>query len=300
MKCARCSAEIPTQSQFCLRCGTPIHAAASPSGPVAPSPFAPLPSARRNPLLPLAILLGLAVLGLGAFVVRGQFLQKSGQSDNGRLVSAPGQASGGTLVQAPGEAKPTQMVQAPAQAPPVQVVQQPGEAAPYPADIDDYLKFLKQIETQKQTLIHKELGDALEMMVKAKGLSGSIEGSDYNSAVNDIGKGITFSANDWNQLTAQFNQRTPPDSCRDLHDKYYDHLGKIQGMIVAVNDALSKVQSDPSGALHALTQMQGKASADADAAINAADDALGDICNRYRLKKDFDIKGDNGSAGMFR
>ena len=95
-------------------------------------------------------------------------------------------------------------------------------------------------------------------------------------------------------------KRTPPPSCQELHAKYFDQLGKIQGMIVAVNDAVGKIQSDPSSALKALTEMQGKASVEADTSIQAADDALSAVCSKYHLQKDFDIKGDNSSLNMLR
>jgi hypothetical protein len=297
MKCVRCSAEIPAQSQFCLRCGAPIQAtSANPTGVMASPLVAPRPNTR--PLLITIALLALAVVALG--VVSGGLLMRGGRSESGQLVQSPGQTGSGALVQAPGAANSSPLVQAPADTPSNQVVQQPGETAPYPADIDDYLKFLKQIEASKQQLIRKELGDALTLLPQAKALGATIDENQYNETFGNINKNMNYNADEWNQLTATFNQRTPPESCRDLHNKYYDQLGKIQGAIVAINDALSKVQNDPSGALHALSEMQGKASAEADAAIRAADDALGDVCSRYHLKKEFDIKDDGGSASMFR
>lgn len=287
MKCTRCSAEIPRQSQFCLRCGAPIGGtAANPTGAMPMPLSAPRPNTR--PFLITIGLLALLATGLGAVVIRGQLTQKAGNAQTGALVQTPGMGGGNNMVQAPGETEPSKIVQA------------PGETAPNPTDILDYLAFLKRIEASKQSLIKKQVGDALMMLTQAKALSAQIEDSDYQRTFGNINKNMNYSAEDWNQLTVAFQQRNPPDSCRDLHDKYYDHLGKIQAMIVAVNDALNKVQSDPSGAIGALTQMQGKSSQDADAAILAADDALADVCNKYHLKKDFDIKGDAGSASMFR
>src|SRR5947209_14106238 len=40
-------------------------------------------------------------------------------------------------------------------------VQAPGGVAPNTADVDDYLKFVRQIELTKQQLIHSELAAAL-------------------------------------------------------------------------------------------------------------------------------------------
>ncbi len=288
MKCARCSAEIPSQSQFCLRCGAPIRGtAANPSGVFTPTLAAPQPN-NRPLLIALIVLLAVVALGLGAVLVRGSLVQKPAQSAPTNLVQAPGQSSPGTLVQAPAESEPNPVVQA------------PGETAPTPQDVIDYLSFLKRIEASKQALIRKEMGDALTELPQVKGLSASTDEGDYNNVFGHLSKSTSYSADEWNQLTTAFQQRVPPDSCRDLHNKYYDQLGKIQAMIVSVNDALSKVQSDPSSALHALTDLQGKASPEIDAAVNAADDALADVCHKYGLRKDFDIKGDpSGSSSLF-
>lgn len=298
MKCLRCSAELPAQSQFCLRCGTPIaNTAANPAGVMTPPASSP---AQNRPLLATIAVLFLAVLGLGAYVLRGQLTQKAGQTDGGRLVQQPGTMGGGALVQAPGRDQGGQMVQAPGNVQPGKIVQAPDTPAPVPVDVIDYLAFLKQVEASKQALIRKQTGDALVMMAQAKALNASIEDSDYSRTFGNLSKGMSYSADDWNRLTQQLQQRNPPPACRELHARYYDHLGKTQAMILAVNDAMSKFQSDPSSALHDLSGMQGKSSADLDVAIQKADDALADVCNRFRLRKDFDVRGDSGSSGLLR
>lgn len=288
MKCARCSAEVPSQSQFCLRCGTPIHRpGVQPGGLAATAPMAaPQASTNRTALITI-ILLALLAAGLGVMVVRGQLTQKAGQSDNGKLVMAPGAGNNSRMVQAPGESEGSK------------VVQTPGETAPNPSDVEDYLAFLKKIEAKKQTMIRKQTGDALVMLTKAQMLGATIDEDQYKSTFEDMNKQMNYSADDWNALTAEFQQRTPPPSCQDLHDKYYDQLGKVQGAITAVNDALVNVHTNPSAAVHALTDMQGKTSQEVDKSISDADDALADVCNKYHLKKDFDIRGDSASSSMF-
>ena len=302
MKCTRCSAELPVQSQFCLRCGTPIQRAPSATAPIMPqagSPFAP-PKSNNKPMLAIVGVLVLAILALGGVVVKGLMTKKAEANNAGQLVQAPGAANTGGLVQAPGDGNPNQLVQAPADSKPGNVVQKPNEATPFPSDIDDYLKFLKRIEARKQELIRKQTGDALLLLTQAKGLSATIEESDYNNTFSNINKNMNYNAGEWETLTRELETRTPPEACRDLHNKYYDQLGKVQGVIIAVNDALAKVQTNPTDALHNLTEMQGKTSQQVDASIQSADDALAAVCDRYKLKKDFDIKGDAGSASMFR
>jgi hypothetical protein len=300
MKCARCSAEIPRQSQFCLRCGNPVSAAYNPAPGATSMPASvPPPTANRNLMIVIAVLV-LALVGVLGAVVGGKLLQKPGQTDTGQLVQAPGAAGQGTLVQAPAASNPAPIVQAPGDTQPPTIVQSPSQPTVNTTDIDDYLKFVRQIETLKQKLIHDELGNALEMMTQAKGLSASIDEDQYNSTFQGLGKDTNKIADDWNQLTAKFRDRQPPEACADLRNKYLDQLAKIQAQIVEVNTALNKVQSDPSAALHTLTTMSGTASAEADAAAQSADDALADVCKKYNLSKDFSVRTDSGSASLLR
>ncbi len=247
-------------------------------------------------MLAIVALLVLAVLGLGAMVL----IQKAGRSDPGKLVAAPANAGNGGLVQKPAEATSGATVQAPAETKPNAIVPQPDNAQPFPADIDDYLKFVKRIERQKQALIGTQTGDALLMMTQAKALSATIEEKDYTDAFKNMKSTMQKNSQDWNALTQEFNNRQPPPACVDLRNKFLNQLGKIQAALYAVNDAISQVQTNPSNVLHDLTQMQGKTSADVDSSIEAADSALADVCDKYRLKKDFEIRGDSGSNGLLR
>ncbi len=288
MKCVRCSAEIPSQSQFCLRCGSPIHSTSINPAVMNTQPAAMVEPVNTRPVKAAIAIVLIIVACMGAFLLKGQLAQKTGATPTGKLV------------QAPGETQPIQMVQRPAEQKPIELVQEPADTAPPPTDIIDYLAFLKKLEAQKQVLIKKQTGDALMLMAQAKGLSGSVDENDYNNTLGNISKNVNYSAEDWNQLSIMLQQRTPPDSCRELHNRYYEHLGKIQALMVAVNDAMTKIQSDPSSALQSLTQMQGKAGADADAMAAIADEALSNLCVRYHLHKDFDIKTDSGSASLLR
>ncbi|MCS6776559.1 MAG: zinc ribbon domain-containing protein [Chloroherpetonaceae bacterium] len=287
MKCQRCSAELPAQSRFCLRCGAPIdNPAINPTGYTAAPVTASTP-ARNRVLLFVLVFLAIAAAAAGTYVARG-LVQKRGDTVSGALVQAPAQQASAPLVQAPAEPIHTPVVRA----------SEP--AAPRPVDIEDYLAFLKQIEQEKQILIRKQLKNALVMLAQAKALSATIEEEHYDQAFGNLTQGMSYNANEWEALTRKFVERIPPASCIDLRNKYLDQLSKVQAMILEVNDALNKVQSDPARALDILTQMQGRASAEADEAIFKADQALADVCDRYKIRKDFDIKGDSPSASMFR
>ncbi len=105
-------------------------------------------------------------------------------------------------------------------------------------------------------------------------------------------------SDEWNKLTQVFVARRPPQECVELHDKYYNHLGKIQAMFNRVHDAVAQANSGQSGdALNALTGMMGTASSEADETAQSADDALDEICRQYKLEKTFKIQTDSGSSG---
>ncbi len=299
MKCGRCSAEIPAQSQFCLRCGTPVRGTApNPTGPVMPSAALPVaPKSKTNgPIIAVVTLLVLAVLGLGAMLL----VQKSGKSEDGKLVTAPANAGNGGLVQKPAEASPGATVLAPAEAKPPVVVQQPDTTQPFPADIDDYLKHVKETERRKIVLISKELGNALQNKAKADSLHASIDGDTYNKDNKEITKGYADTSAEWNDLTVFFNSKTPPQPCIELRDKYLSQLGKIESMFANVRVLFNKGMNGDGSVLPELTANMTKWSQDADEANRIADDALASICDKYRLRKDFTIQGEPSGSSMLR
>ena len=290
MKCARCSAEIPAQSQFCLRCGTPLHTSVLPTNaaPVAAA-FPASPRSNRLMIAAITVLL-LAVLCLAGFLVRGALVQAPGDGRTGSLVQAPGNSRSGAPVQAPADSNPNKVVQAPA----------PTMST---AGIDDYLRFVRQVEDQKMALTKKELSAALvssasQLGKQAEAATDDEKSKGYLPGVAQESAGIE---RDWNALSATFAARQPPSSCIGLRDAYYAYLGKVQGMFFKFHSALAEAQSDPGKAISALTAMQGTASAEADASARSADDALYDICKKYNLRKEFDIKTDpSSSTGTIR
>lgn len=299
MKCARCSAEIPAQSQFCLRCGTPIH---MPVQPIAAPAAFPAPKSNNRPLIATVVVLLLAVLGLAGFLVRGALTQQTAKPSDGKLVQAPGEGGAGALVQAPGNSRPGAPVQAPADSNPNKVAQAPAPVI-NTADIDDYLRFVRRIEEQKMALTKQELAAALTSQAQQLGKQAEAATDDQKSKeyLPGVARESGGIEQQWDRLSRTFAARVPPPSCVSLRDAYYAYLGKVQSMFVKYHNALAEAQSDPSKAIAALTAMQGSASSDADNAARAADDALYDICRKYNLRKEFDIKTDpSSSTGTIR
>ncbi len=293
MKCARCSAEVPGQSQFCLRCGTPLHAAAAPPPvrPVMPT-VAPIAAPANNrSLMAVVGVLVVAVLAMAAWMVKSSLAQKPGATSAPSLVQAPAQMSAGPLIQAPAASSTAPVVVAP----PAGV-----QAAPNYSDIDDYLKFVAQVDRTRLSLQSRQMAALLAAQAGSLGQQAEAAQDDEKSKqyLANVNKPNKELAEDWNNLTRQFLARTPPASCVGLHDKYYDFFGKVQANMLKVQDALSQANSGQSSeALSTLTSMMGSASSGIDMAAQRADDALDEICRTYKLEKTFKIQSDSGAAG---
>lgn len=309
MKCQRCTADVPAQSRFCLRCGSPIEIPTPPPSAQPSGVFSPLATKRPNnkPLIFTIAALALALVGLGAYVVHGQLTQQAGNNANGKLVQASGNNSNSALVQAPGNNAPGAPVQAVGEVAPPPPVQAVGDVIDVSA-IDDYLKFVKQVEASKQQLLHDEDRDVKVMIdtIPVKLLKEAMRGTDDQGVSGDpnvknitadiTSKKISDIEGNWNQLSSLFRQRTPPQACIELRDKYLSHLGRVQARIVKVYTLMSKINSDPQSALSDLRGME-KSNSDLDSDGKSADSSLGEICSKYKLAKQFDIKGDESGGG---
>jgi hypothetical protein len=274
--------------------------------PSASRSFAQPKSANRTPYVIIG-LLALAVLALGAVVVNGQLAQRAGKNESGKLVQAAGSGAGGPLLQVPGEAgKPQPLVEKPV-APP--------ENAPVPADVLDYLAWLKRIESKKrglinthnsklETIVASMPGDWLKRLMEDLGNDSPLVSDSVNpkTMMDESARLIDAVSNDWNAVAVEFNQRTPPSSCRELHARYYEQLNVAGQQFVKVLTTLSRAfsgqQTDIRSAHSDLVGMKG-AGAQVDEAMRNADNALSEVCRAFRINKDFDIGEDRrSSSGM--
>lgn len=291
MKCARCSAEVPAQSRFCLRCGNPIGVSPAPNPTrVFQNSVNPTPVKRSSFGKGVAATVIVAlIIAIGGFAAS-HMLQKPAQSINTTMVQAPAAGTSSTLVQAPAVAQATPQIQQPA----AQI------AAPDNSAISDYLAFLKQIELTKQQLIGEELGAALSSYGnmdanEINAASSSAKAKTFLPKVNQDSAQIT---QQWQQLTTEFQQRTPPTACDALYSAYYQHLADCQGMFQKVHDSIAQASTDPSGAIKTLSGMLGTASMSADTSASAADAQLAAVCTKYNITKDFTISTGASASGL--
>jgi len=311
-------AELPDQSRFCLRCGTPVPSVQPGSpGPVfaSPSSFvspvaASLPSSgNRNLKIAMATMI-VVIAALSAAVVHGGLFHAPRSSENGSLVNAPGQSGPSSLVQAPGDSNANPLVQSPgtSQAPP-DIERKPGEVENV-ADIVDYLKFLKGIEEDRQALQHTEYSHVQTLMttMTANTFREGLRGTDDSSAhgdpkVEDVmpdqGKYIEQIHVDWQALSKRFVERQPPSACVDLRNKYLDQLGKTEAGISKAVGLIAASSKDPSAALQSAYAEQGT-SGNVDAALADAESELEGVFHKYGLHQNFRIRDADagGTSGM--
>jgi|GEM_PF-1710560 len=312
MKCTRCSADLPAQAKFCLQCGTPVAAVQPPAQSFGTSAPESAPAFARPPVntttrTAIGLLL-LAVAALSAIVVHGSLTHAPVNTASDSLVNAPRQSASSGLVQAPGEGQSGNPLQAPgsAQAPPTP--DQRTDTSENVADIEDYLRFLKEIEAARKELSHSEDSHLKTLMTTMsvnqgrEGLRGTDDGSaagdpKVKNLLPDKGNYIDQIHVDWQALSKRFVSREPPRACIDLRNKYLDQLGKTEAELAGVFGLFETMSADPSAALQKAYDMQGK-SQDIDEGLAASDDALAEVCRKHGLSKDFSIRDADSSSGL--
>jgi len=277
-RCPGCGSDPGPNARFCSVCGTQVP------GP-APSPAAQPPVSQRNPtILPgagaynapgspqptgsyggygsspsgdadgkrkvaLAAGAGTAVVAIAGLI----FLSASG------LLGAkkPTTASGGVLTAPPAQPAQAPVLTAPpAQLPSAPVLEKPvAKNTPMPADVIDYLRWLKQYEAGRHQLEAKSASEmmlVLQEVIKV-GMTGP---SDWNLLGGDSEQPkenakpsvdiqtINTTIQDWNQAAGIFQQRTPPDTCATLAGFYGQGLTQsVSTMTSLLNGALGAIQS---------------------------------------------------------
>jgi hypothetical protein len=294
MKCARCGSELPAQAQYCLQCGSAVSAAVRPAAVVRPAAASAAASATRKRAIAGAVAAVAALAaGLAWMALHnrpGKVAEATGRVPNtGPLTERTGRiAAPGPLADRTGTVTP-----------------EPGP----PVDVIDYLKFLKDIERQRVLLVKQQLADLLKQSGDLTYAGASADWSTnepeqrYKEVYGRFQQALATWAAQWQQLSQRFLSKAAPQSCAHLRDAYYDLLGKTSTAIAQVGNSFSQAMGgDPSKAIETLSGMQGSglgsASKDVGDACSAADDALGAVCDKFKIHKDFDIRDESGGSNL--
>ena len=303
MRCARCSAELSGNAQFCLQCGTPVAAGHAGATPSATTLVAPPQTGSRKKLVIGGVIALLVLAALGYGLARSGLLGRSAHiGDGSRLV----QAQGGPGVGGPLTDRNARLGN------PGNLTDKPGLSTPSPpdpVDVIDYLKFLKEIERERILLAKRQTS---ELLAQSRDLTYPGGMADWTTNEPEQHVKATYDnfqrmmakwSQEWDVLSQKFLSKPAPQSCVALRDKYYDLLGKTTTAMNAVASAFGQaLGGDPQKALESLNQMRGSgmgsASKDIGDAAIAAEEELAAVCDRFRIRKEFDIQTDTGGSSL--
>jgi len=273
-----------------MKCGTPV-AAGVPGGVTMARSAAMAVPARKKPLAAILTVL-LLLLALGAFLA---------WKFRNPTVRAAQVSTGGPLLDKSLRVQPSRPI--------TEKSAIKTGPAPSPVDVIDYLRFLKEVERQKRALAARQTGDALHMLadIQGKNLMAEMPGDGGKDPIEQhredyaaMQKKMSDLSTPWQELSRQFLQKQPPQSCQLLQRQYYDMLGKASGQIAKVQNLFNQaLGGDPSTALPELSKMRSNEAGDADKACEIADSELAKVCDKYGIHKDFDIKMESSGGNLF-
>jgi hypothetical protein len=305
MKCARCAAEVPGQAQFCMKCGAPVSAG-RPGPTVTVAHTRPVSSPGSSKTGKIAALSALALLlCIAAFFGIQNLLARNASAANaGRLTDLNGRAMDGSgLLDKNGRIADTG-----------NLTDSKGKVEPGPADpvdVIDYLKHVRQIERERLNVYGAQKGRilALSAAMTADPLKTVMDQdgdwqAEHKKTYEKFTAAQTEITNEWQTIAQHFNgyPKPVPASCTALRDHYLTALGKSQAEIAKELSLFTQaLGGDSTSALEGLTKMQGASTRTGgiDEAYDKADAELANVCAKYNLHKDFDIKADGGAANPF-
>jgi hypothetical protein len=239
-----------------------------------------------------AALGGVALVGLAAFL----FARASAPLS----ANKPAVGGGGVLSAPPAQTAPAPVLSAPqVEAPKAPVIAPPATVGnPMPADVADYLRWLKQFEMARRTL--KKNGDAQLQTALVKAVKGyydtALAMSDPDAEPQaprpeenfqaDIGRVLA----EWNQAASLFTQRRPPDVCAPLAAAYRDaiagsvaQMSKIQGVITQAQNAQKTGKGFDMSVLQDMNRQKAtrEGSRGVDTSYGGANQALNELRSRY-------------------
>ncbi len=265
--------------------------------------------------------------GVGALLIVAGLIFASA---SGLLGAKKPNAGGAAVLSAP----PAQTVQAPvlnAPAPVIEnapVVSAPGKNAPMPADVVDYLRWLKKFEADRISLESKSEAQMLlvmqalikDGMVGTKGM-GLLDGDSEEASRDPKNAGPRIDTKEtnavianWNTAAGIFQQKPPPNVCATLASNYNGGLtSSVKAMteilgggvraLESINAAGGEKTSDASEVLTFLTDQKNNAtmSKNIEGFFAASNQSLDAVRSQYTEipadidKAQFSIK--SGSAG---
>lgn len=169
-----------------------------------------------------------------------------------------------------------------------------------PAEVVNYLRFLKEIETRRVMLAKQHIGVSLQQLVEIMG--GNIQAMmDEHPEIRhrqinaNFHRALMQMSREWQALNRLFRSRHAPQPCRVLQARYFDVLRNCTGAVgILAHSVGQALSSNPMALLGSLPSMGGSGLASASRAVTeacqAANAELAAVCKRFQLSKDFEIQ----------
>ena len=296
MKCAKCGSELPEGTKQCPKC-------------VAFNEFVDNQGTPQKPKPTVYIAIALGVVIVLALVVT---VIASMSKKNVATAPAPSPKPPTDVVTAP---KPNpsggNVVTAPQPTPAPTVPSLPGATKPKPpADVVDYLNFVKRVEEHRQMLL-KDTTDALTLAgtTQAQGLLRLIDmasdpnGKEAQDPLFEVRNELNRQYKNWLSTLEYFDKKPAPMECREFSGAYRNVLYRETMAIGTIAVSFNKVDitnpNDLQRLLSALKKMKRDPSIQRkiDEAADLADAKLTQLVSRYDMKKPFDVPREQGTSG---
>jgi hypothetical protein len=296
MKCAKCGSELPKVTKQCPKCGA-LNEFVDNQGT----------QHKPKPTVYIAIALGLVIaLALVVTVIA------SMGKKNVATAPAPSPKPPTDVVTAPKPNPPEgNVVTAPQPAPAPTVPSLPSTTKPKPpADVVDYLNFVKRVEEHRQMLL-KDTTDALTLAgtTQAQGLLRLIDmasdpnGKEAQDPLFEVRNELNRQYKNWLSTLEYFDKKPAPMECREFSGAYRNVLYRETMAIGTIAVSFNKVDitnpNDLQRLLSALKKMKRDPSIQRkiDEAADLADAKLTQLVSRYDMKKPFDVPREQGTSG---
>ena len=282
MKCAKCGLDLPPGTRNCPRCGSVNE-------------FAPVEPRGTNPLV--YVVSALAVIGVLALIFYAVFAAKGEKSVT---TVPPGRPSDGTLTTVPPPQPGPSSVTPPA-------VRKPKP----PADVVEYLNFVKKVEEHRQMLL-KDTTNALTLAASSGGTKALLsmidmamdpDGTEAMDPLAETKQELNRQYTNWRNTLEYFDKKPAPTQCREFSGAYRQVLFSEARTIGEIATNFNSVNimnpDDMSGLLNSLRQMKNDPSiqVNIDKSADDADAALTALVSNYDMEKPFDVPREQQTSG---
>jgi hypothetical protein len=182
---------------------------------------------------------------------------------------------------------------------------------PMPEDVRAWLEHLRRIEEKRIELAQSQIMGLLVGMEEIKGAElgdalSDILGGDptegEQTEAPSVGKARDI-ANEvrpkWKELAAEFEAKAPPEECQSIAGEYDQALRETGATVSDIIDVINNEAGEPQSAIEKLRGIMTSHKKMIDEPAKRTDDGVARICDKYGVRKWFEIKGDVGGGGLF-